>query len=197
MVAILQQLHEEDHFDIVLFGSVNVFWKSRPVKATEENLSEALEYVKQIGIAGGWKDDSGFMISVIRVAPSHAASSGWVCFFPSRDQHQWCSLGSSCRIGQSQGAGIPSREKHRHDYPADRWNAKRRYRPTVTDQTHWVWKKLRNVLHMILTFFLFLVISSFLLCLFKESPGSQRSRKTCNPQWGETCLCSVLDLATV
>lgn len=87
MVAILQQLHEEDHFDIILFGSVNVFWKNRPVKATKENLSEALEYVKQIGIAGGWKDDSGF-ISVIRVAPSHAASCGWVCFFLSRDQHQ-------------------------------------------------------------------------------------------------------------
>lgn len=46
-------------------------------------------------------------------------------------------------------------------------------------------------------FFSVLVISSILLCLLKESTGSQRSRKTYNQQWGETCLCSVLDLATV
>lgn len=82
MVAILQQLHEEDYFDIMLFGSVNVFWKNTPVKATKENLSEALEYVKQIGIAGGWSHELGFMINVNRVAPSYTASSGWVCFFP-------------------------------------------------------------------------------------------------------------------
>lgn len=74
MVAILQQLHEEDYFDIMLFGSVNVFWKATPVKATKENLSEALEYVKQIGIAGGSKDNSCFMINAICVVPSNTAS---------------------------------------------------------------------------------------------------------------------------
>lgn len=87
MVAILQQLHEEDYFDIILFGSVNVFWKNRPVKATTENLSKALEYVKQIDIAGGSKDNSDSMINFLCVVPSYAASSGWVCFFPSRNQH--------------------------------------------------------------------------------------------------------------
>lgn len=81
MVAILQQLHEEDHFDIILFGSVNVFWKNTPVKATKENLSEALEYVKRIGIAGGSKDNSGFLRNFFCVARSHTVSSGWVCFF--------------------------------------------------------------------------------------------------------------------
>lgn len=87
-MAILQQLHEEDYFGIILFGSVNVFWKNNLVKATKENLSEALEYVKQIGIAGGRKDELGCMINVNRVAPSCTTFSGLVCFFPSRNKHQ-------------------------------------------------------------------------------------------------------------
>lgn len=126
MIAILQQLHEEDHFGIIVFSSNVVYWKDRPVKATKENLSEAVEYVRQITEAGGSKDDSGFVINAIFVAHSLTASSGWVCFFPSSNQHQRCSLGSSITTGQSEGAGKPPREKHRHDYLTDRWTAKHR-----------------------------------------------------------------------
>lgn len=68
MIAILQQLHEEDHFGIIVFGSNNIFWKDRPVKATKENLSEALEHVRKITVDGGSKDDSGFVINAIFVA---------------------------------------------------------------------------------------------------------------------------------
>lgn len=83
MIAILQQLHEEDHFGIIVFSSNIVFWKARPVKATKENLSEAVEYVRRITVSGGSKDDSGFVINAfVFVAHSLTASSGWVCFFP-------------------------------------------------------------------------------------------------------------------
>lgn len=126
MIAILQQLHEEDHFGIIVFSSDIVFWKAAPVKATKENLSEAVEYVRQIRDDGGSKDDSGFVINAIFVAHSLTASSGWVCFFPSSNQHQRRSLVSSITTGQREEAGKPPREKHRHDYLTDRWTAKRR-----------------------------------------------------------------------
>lgn len=82
MIAILQQLHEEDHFGIILFSSNNVFWKDQPMKATKENLSEALEYVRSIRDGGGSKDDSGVVTNAIRVVNSLTASSGWVYFSP-------------------------------------------------------------------------------------------------------------------
>ncbi|XP_062842242.1 inter-alpha-trypsin inhibitor heavy chain H3a [Trichomycterus rosablanca] len=48
LLTILDDLHEEDHFGIVLF-STNVFtWKPSLSKATEETVKEAKDFVKQI-----------------------------------------------------------------------------------------------------------------------------------------------------
>lgn len=80
-MAILQQLHEEDYFDIILFGSVNVFWKKKPVKATKENLSEALEYARNIGINGGLKDGLSCVMSTV-LHPHKLLCMIWRVSFP-------------------------------------------------------------------------------------------------------------------
>lgn len=52
MVAILQDLHEEDHFGILLFDDKIESWKNYLTKATKGNVSNAISYVRKI-------DDSG------------------------------------------------------------------------------------------------------------------------------------------
>ncbi|XP_075870501.1 inter-alpha-trypsin inhibitor heavy chain H3-like isoform X2 [Nelusetta ayraudi] len=68
MIAILQQLHEEDHFGIIVFSSNIVFWKDSPVKATKENLSEAVDYVRQITDAGATNINDAVLAAVSLLA---------------------------------------------------------------------------------------------------------------------------------
>uniref|UniRef100_A0A8P4KIG7 Inter-alpha-trypsin inhibitor heavy chain H3 n=1 Tax=Dicentrarchus labrax TaxID=13489 RepID=A0A8P4KIG7_DICLA len=46
--AILKDLHEEDHFAFILFDSSIVTWKDSLTKATEENVSKAIAYVREL-----------------------------------------------------------------------------------------------------------------------------------------------------
>lgn len=46
--AILKDLHEEDHFAIVVFDSSVSEWRKTLTKATKENIAKANEYVKKI-----------------------------------------------------------------------------------------------------------------------------------------------------
>lgn len=55
MLAILQQVHEDDHFAIILFDSVIETWKDSLTKATKENITEAMNYIKRIHSRGGKK----------------------------------------------------------------------------------------------------------------------------------------------
>ncbi|KAF7208196.1 inter-alpha-trypsin inhibitor heavy chain 3 [Nothobranchius furzeri] len=48
MLAILQDLHQEDYFAVILFDNVVNCWKESLTKATKENVAEAMEYVKGI-----------------------------------------------------------------------------------------------------------------------------------------------------
>ncbi|XP_005746521.1 inter-alpha-trypsin inhibitor heavy chain H3a isoform X3 [Pundamilia nyererei] len=52
MVAILQDLHEEDHFGILLFERKISYWKDYLTKATKRNVSDAIDYVKKIQDSG-------------------------------------------------------------------------------------------------------------------------------------------------
>ncbi|XP_069569123.1 inter-alpha-trypsin inhibitor heavy chain H3-like [Brachyistius frenatus] len=52
MVAILQDLHEEDHFAIVLFDDKVIPWKDSLTKATTENVAEAILYVRKLKESG-------------------------------------------------------------------------------------------------------------------------------------------------
>uniref|UniRef100_A0A8C6PP09 Inter-alpha-trypsin inhibitor heavy chain H3 n=1 Tax=Nothobranchius furzeri TaxID=105023 RepID=A0A8C6PP09_NOTFU len=44
MLAILQDLHQEDYFAVILFDNVVNCWKESLTKATKENVAEAMEY---------------------------------------------------------------------------------------------------------------------------------------------------------
>lgn len=53
MTAILKDLHEEDHFALILFDSYVVTWKDSLTKATEENVSKAIAYIRKLKDKGG------------------------------------------------------------------------------------------------------------------------------------------------
>ena len=46
--SILSDIHPEDYFGIILFDNQIIPWKDFLTKATEENLAEAIQYVKGI-----------------------------------------------------------------------------------------------------------------------------------------------------
>lgn len=48
MTVILKDLHHDDHFGIILFDGKVVHWNPSLTKATEENVAEAITYVKKI-----------------------------------------------------------------------------------------------------------------------------------------------------
>ncbi|XP_034068136.1 inter-alpha-trypsin inhibitor heavy chain H3-like [Gymnodraco acuticeps] len=48
LVAILKDLHEEDHFALILFDDQIITWKNYLTKATQTNVTEAIAYVKKI-----------------------------------------------------------------------------------------------------------------------------------------------------
>uniref|UniRef100_A0A3P8QBF5 Inter-alpha-trypsin inhibitor heavy chain 3 n=1 Tax=Astatotilapia calliptera TaxID=8154 RepID=A0A3P8QBF5_ASTCA len=52
MLAILQQVHEDDHFAIILFDSVIETWKDSLTKATKENITEAMDYIRRMSSRG-------------------------------------------------------------------------------------------------------------------------------------------------
>lgn len=52
MIKILEDLHPEDHFGIIQFDSSVDSWRNSLSRATEENISEAMAYVKKIADRG-------------------------------------------------------------------------------------------------------------------------------------------------
>lgn len=62
MLKILEDVKEEDHFNIVLFGSDVEKWKDTLIQATPENLDEARRYVQSIDTRGGkLQEEWGFI----------------------------------------------------------------------------------------------------------------------------------------
>ena len=53
--SILADLHQEDYFGIIVFDFDIGPWKQSLVKATKENLAEAIQYVPRIIASGGRK----------------------------------------------------------------------------------------------------------------------------------------------
>lgn len=53
MLEILKDLHWEDTFAIVQFDDRILSWKDSLTKATKENVTEAMAYVKSINSYGG------------------------------------------------------------------------------------------------------------------------------------------------
>ncbi|XP_017280694.1 inter-alpha-trypsin inhibitor heavy chain H3a [Kryptolebias marmoratus] len=59
LLAILEDLHEEDHFALILFDSYVDCWRESLSKATKENVTEAKEYVKNINSRGSTNLNDG------------------------------------------------------------------------------------------------------------------------------------------
>uniref|UniRef100_A0A8C5A4C4 Inter-alpha-trypsin inhibitor heavy chain H3 n=1 Tax=Gadus morhua TaxID=8049 RepID=A0A8C5A4C4_GADMO len=53
MESILSDVHPEDYFGIILFDRSIDLWKESLTKATEENVDEAIQFVRQINPTGG------------------------------------------------------------------------------------------------------------------------------------------------
>lgn len=53
MLAILKDLHEDDHFAVIQFDDTIACWKESLTKATKENVDEAMKYVSTIVESGG------------------------------------------------------------------------------------------------------------------------------------------------
>ncbi|XP_077384751.1 inter-alpha-trypsin inhibitor heavy chain H3-like isoform X2 [Festucalex cinctus] len=48
LAAILKDLHEDDHFGLILFDSEIVTWKSSVMKATKKNVTDAITYIRKL-----------------------------------------------------------------------------------------------------------------------------------------------------
>ncbi|XP_074541323.1 inter-alpha-trypsin inhibitor heavy chain H3-like isoform X2 [Halichoeres trimaculatus] len=48
LAAILKDLHEEDHFALILFDDKIITWKNSLTKASKENLSQAIKYIRKL-----------------------------------------------------------------------------------------------------------------------------------------------------
>uniref|UniRef100_A0A672I0G4 Inter-alpha-trypsin inhibitor heavy chain H3 n=1 Tax=Salarias fasciatus TaxID=181472 RepID=A0A672I0G4_SALFA len=59
MLAILKDLDEEDHFALVPFDTVTEVWKESLTKATKQNVSDAMNYIKTIDARGSTRMTSG------------------------------------------------------------------------------------------------------------------------------------------
>uniref|UniRef100_A0A665USL5 Inter-alpha-trypsin inhibitor heavy chain H3 n=1 Tax=Echeneis naucrates TaxID=173247 RepID=A0A665USL5_ECHNA len=64
MVAILRDLHEEDHFAIILFDSDITLWKDVLTKATKENVADAISYIRTLKEKGATDINSAVLRAV-------------------------------------------------------------------------------------------------------------------------------------
>ncbi|XP_058487916.1 inter-alpha-trypsin inhibitor heavy chain H3-like isoform X2 [Solea solea] len=53
MEQILKELHEDDHFALVAFSFVLNSWRHSLTKATKENVTEAIDFVRKLDLQGG------------------------------------------------------------------------------------------------------------------------------------------------
>uniref|UniRef100_A0A3Q4I415 Inter-alpha-trypsin inhibitor heavy chain 3 n=1 Tax=Neolamprologus brichardi TaxID=32507 RepID=A0A3Q4I415_NEOBR len=64
MLAILEQVHEDDHFAIILFDAVIETWKDSLTKATKENIIEAMNYIRRIHSRGATNINDAVLTAV-------------------------------------------------------------------------------------------------------------------------------------
>ncbi|XP_027135467.1 inter-alpha-trypsin inhibitor heavy chain H3a [Larimichthys crocea] len=64
LTTILQDLHEDDHFALILFDSSVISWQESLIKATKENVAEATVYVQKITDRGATDINSAVLRAV-------------------------------------------------------------------------------------------------------------------------------------
>ncbi|XP_056461169.1 inter-alpha-trypsin inhibitor heavy chain H3-like isoform X2 [Gadus chalcogrammus] len=64
MESILSDVHPEDYFGIILFDGIIDLWKESLTKATEENVDEAIKFVRQISSRGSTNINDSVMKAI-------------------------------------------------------------------------------------------------------------------------------------
>ncbi|XP_061641307.1 inter-alpha-trypsin inhibitor heavy chain H3-like isoform X2 [Phyllopteryx taeniolatus] len=64
LAAILKDLHEDDHFAVILFDSEIVTWKDSVMKATKENVTDAVAYIGKLKERGA-TDINGALLKAV------------------------------------------------------------------------------------------------------------------------------------
>ncbi|XP_070594764.1 inter-alpha-trypsin inhibitor heavy chain H3-like [Erythrolamprus reginae] len=64
LTKIVEDLREEDHFNIILFESSASKWKDNLIQATPENVNQSKEFIQQIRASGGTNFHDGIMTGI-------------------------------------------------------------------------------------------------------------------------------------
>ncbi|KAM6468217.1 inter-alpha-trypsin inhibitor heavy chain H3-like [Liasis olivaceus] len=75
LTKIVEDLKEEDHFNIVLFESSISTWKNNLIQATPENVNQSKEFISQIRDLGGTNLNDGLLTGIEMLNKAHESKS--------------------------------------------------------------------------------------------------------------------------
>ncbi|XP_042307930.1 inter-alpha-trypsin inhibitor heavy chain H3-like [Sceloporus undulatus] len=75
LVKIVEDLREDDHFNIILFESSISKWKDGLIKATPENVTEAKEFIAKIDVDGLTNLNDGLLTGIEMLNTAHDSNS--------------------------------------------------------------------------------------------------------------------------
>ncbi|XP_063147954.1 inter-alpha-trypsin inhibitor heavy chain H3-like [Candoia aspera] len=75
LTKIVEDLKEEDHFNIVLFESSISTWKNNLIKATPENVNQSKEFISRIQDLGGTNLNDGLLTGIEMLNKAHESKS--------------------------------------------------------------------------------------------------------------------------
>ncbi|XP_015671353.1 inter-alpha-trypsin inhibitor heavy chain H3-like [Protobothrops mucrosquamatus] len=75
LTKIVEDLKEEDHFNIVLFESSVSTWKDNLIQATPENVNQSKEFISQIRASGGTNFNGGLLTGIEMLNKAHENKS--------------------------------------------------------------------------------------------------------------------------
>ncbi|XP_070594726.1 inter-alpha-trypsin inhibitor heavy chain H3-like isoform X2 [Erythrolamprus reginae] len=75
LTKIVEDLREEDHFNIILFESSVSKWKDSLIQATPENVKQSKEFIQQIRAAGGTNFHGGVLTGIEMLNKGHELKS--------------------------------------------------------------------------------------------------------------------------
>ncbi|XP_070793134.1 inter-alpha-trypsin inhibitor heavy chain H3-like [Pituophis catenifer annectens] len=75
LTKIVEDLKEEDHFNIILFESSVSTWKDDLIQATPENVNQSKEFIHQISARGGTNFNDGLLTGIEMLNKAHELNS--------------------------------------------------------------------------------------------------------------------------
>ncbi|XP_007442992.1 inter-alpha-trypsin inhibitor heavy chain H3-like isoform X1 [Python bivittatus] len=75
LTKIVEDLKEEDHFNIILFESSVSTWKNKLIQATPENVNQSKEFISQIRDLGGTNLNDGLLTGIEMLNKAHESKS--------------------------------------------------------------------------------------------------------------------------